>query len=77
MGRHSYELYLFHIVVLAAMRDLTKAVGMVLTTKCLWLLIFLLLSVAFSGAIARLHSEPLNKKLRGALFGSSKLASPN
>jgi peptidoglycan/LPS O-acetylase OafA/YrhL len=69
LGRHSYELYLFHIVVLAAMRDLVKSAGLSTTAKLLWLLLFLCVSVALAAAIARYYSEPLNKRLRERFGG--------
>jgi peptidoglycan/LPS O-acetylase OafA/YrhL len=64
LGRHSYELYLFHIVVLAAMRDLVKSAGLNFTAKLLWFLIFLGVSVGLAAMIARYYSEPLNRRLR-------------
>lgn len=67
MGRHSYELYLFHIIVLAAMRDLVKATTPSMAFKFGWLLLFLLLSAVFAALISRFFSEPLNGALRRRL----------
>ena len=41
MGRHSYELYLFHIIVLAAMRDIAPARTLPPALLAAWLALFL------------------------------------
>ncbi|HET7063529.1 MAG TPA: acyltransferase, partial [Rudaea sp.] len=64
MGRHSYELYLFHIVVLACMRDLVPRDALANGAKPLWLLVFIALSCAAAAAISRYFSEPANRALR-------------
>jgi peptidoglycan/LPS O-acetylase OafA/YrhL len=64
MGRHSYELYLFHIVVLACMRDLVPRETLANGAKPLWLLVFIALSCAAAAAISRYFSEPANRALR-------------
>ena len=64
MGRQSYELYLFHIVVLACMRDLVPRDALANGAKPLWLLVFIALSCAAAAAISRYFSEPANRALR-------------
>jgi peptidoglycan/LPS O-acetylase OafA/YrhL len=69
LGRHSYELYLFHIVVLAALRDLVKSSHLGTPAKLVWLLFFLSVSAALAAVIARYYSEPLNRRLRQGVGG--------
>ena len=64
MGRHSYELYLFHIVVLACMRDLVSRDTLANGAKPLWLLVFIALSCAVAAVVSRYFSEPANRALR-------------
>jgi peptidoglycan/LPS O-acetylase OafA/YrhL len=63
-GRHSYELYLFHIIVLAAMRDIVPKEALSYMLKLPFLALFVLLSAAAAGAVSRLYAEPLNRRLR-------------
>lgn len=67
-GRHSYELYLLHLLVLGAMRSIlvTHAAGG--AEKLALLFTFLLLSAALSHVIARFYAEPLNFFLRRLLW---------
>ncbi|MFZ6775437.1 acyltransferase family protein [Undibacterium sp. Ji83W] len=64
MGRHSYELYLFHIIVLALMRNVVskKTLSYEMRLPCLFL--FLLLSAVLAGLVARYVAEPANTYLR-------------
>jgi peptidoglycan/LPS O-acetylase OafA/YrhL len=71
MGRHSYELYLFHIVVLGCMRDLVPRDALANGAKPLWLLVFIAVSCATAAAISRYFSEPANRALRQR-FGESR-----
>ncbi len=64
LGRHSYELYLFHIVVLALMRDLVPRDGLGYAMKLPWLALFVVLSAGIAGAVSRFFSEPANALLR-------------
>jgi peptidoglycan/LPS O-acetylase OafA/YrhL len=64
MGRHSYELYLFHIVVLACMRDLVPRDTLANGAKPLWLLVFIALSCVAAAVVSRYFSEPANRALR-------------
>ncbi len=63
-GKHSYVLYLFHIIVLAAMRDLVPKGALPYAYKLPYFALFLLLSALFAGAISRYFAEPLNARLR-------------
>ena len=64
LGRHSYELYLFHLPVLAAMRVAVPPEQAAPGIKPPWLLVFLLLSAALAALVARLVAEPANEALR-------------
>ena len=64
MGRHSYELYLFHIIVLGLMRDLVPREAFMGLWKLPGLLLFWLLSVIVSHFVGRYVSEPLNGMIR-------------
>jgi peptidoglycan/LPS O-acetylase OafA/YrhL len=66
-GRHSYELYLFHIIVLAGMRNVVPTGTMPYRLKLPCFLLFLVLSALLSGGIARFFAEPLNQRLRRCL----------
>jgi peptidoglycan/LPS O-acetylase OafA/YrhL len=63
-GRHSYELYLFHIIVLAAMRELIPRAQMGVDWKLPGLLLFITTSAAVAALVARYFSEPINAALR-------------
>jgi peptidoglycan/LPS O-acetylase OafA/YrhL len=65
-GRLSYELYLFHLVVLGAMRTIfqPRVVG---DEKLLLLAAFFVLSAGLSVGVARLYAEPLNRSIRRSL----------
>lgn len=78
-GRNSYELYLFHIVVLALMKEIIERDALGDFTKLLWLMIFIGSSVLVAGAISTFYSEPLNKKIRHLLlnYRQTKSFSPS
>jgi peptidoglycan/LPS O-acetylase OafA/YrhL len=63
-GKNSYELYLFHIIVLAFMKTIVSRDQLNDYTKVLWLVAFLLLSSLLAHFVSHFYSEPLNKKLR-------------
>jgi peptidoglycan/LPS O-acetylase OafA/YrhL len=63
-GKCSYELYLFHIVILALMKIIMSREQLGQYTKILWLFTFLIVSALIAEIISRYYSEPLNKKLR-------------
>jgi peptidoglycan/LPS O-acetylase OafA/YrhL len=64
LGRHSYELYLFHIIVLACMRDLVSRDVLGEALKLPWLMLFIALSAGVAAAVSHLFSEPANRALR-------------
>jgi len=63
-GRHSYELYLYHIIVLAAMRELVPRAQMGVDWKLPGLLLFIATSAGVAALVARYFSEPINAALR-------------
>ncbi len=63
-GRHSYELYLFHIVVLAAIRNIVPKGTMTSGSLLPWFLGFIASSAIVAAVVARCYSEPLNARLR-------------
>ncbi len=64
MGRHSYELYLFHIIVLALMRGIINLKQLNSATWCLGLIVFLGASASGSALISRYVAEPANAAIR-------------
>lgn len=66
-GRQSYELYLFHLIVLALMRNIVASSTATGNLKLLLLAIFMLGSSLLAAVIARFYSEPLNQRLRSIL----------
>jgi peptidoglycan/LPS O-acetylase OafA/YrhL len=66
-GRHSYELYLFHIIVLAAMRDLLPRGTLPSAWKLPLFALFLGISAIVAGVVARCYAEPINQALRHRL----------
>jgi len=64
MGRHSYELYLFHIIVLGIMRSVVPPATVTGNTKLLMLVIMMVLSSLVSYIVARWFAVPINKWLR-------------
>lgn len=66
-GRLSYELYLFHLIVLALMRTALPPPTVAGQEKLLLLAVFLALSAALAMAIGRFYAEPLNRRIRRLL----------
>jgi peptidoglycan/LPS O-acetylase OafA/YrhL len=64
LGSHSYELYLFHIVVLGIMVELIPRAAMTPERKLPMLALFFALSAAFAWGVARFYGDPLNRRLR-------------
>jgi peptidoglycan/LPS O-acetylase OafA/YrhL len=64
LGSHSYELYLFHIVVLGVMNDWIPRAAMTVEHKLPMLVVFFVLSAIFAWAAARFCGDPLNRWLR-------------
>lgn len=68
LGRHSYELYLFHIIVLGIMRDVVPGKALGTVWQIPWLLSFLLVSAGVAAVAARAVGDPANRALRGRLL---------
>ena len=68
LGRLSYELYLFHLVVLGALRTVLPQRTVRGDEKFLLLVAFLILSAALGGLIGRWYAEPANRKIRQRLM---------
>ncbi len=73
LGRLSYELYLFHLVVLGLMRTAFPPRAASGDAKLLLLAAFLVLSAALAALIARFYAEPLNRRIRLPGLASSKV----
>lgn len=63
-GRLSYELYLFHLIVLGLLRTFFPPSGVQGDEKLVLLASYLLVSAALSALIARCYAEPLNRAIR-------------
>lgn len=75
-GKNSYELYLFHIIVLALMKEIISPNDLGNNTKLLWFMLFITVSVLVSGIISKFYSQPLNRKLRDALLRYREQSKP-
>ena len=64
LGRHSYELYLFHIIVLAGMRNVVDKAGLGYAERLPWLALFLAATALVAALVARYLSEPANAAIR-------------
>ncbi len=69
-GRHSYELYLFHLVVLALLRTGWPPSQTAGTAVMLVLVAYLVLAALLAAAIARFVAEPANAAIRR--FGTTR-----
>lgn len=74
LGRLSYELYLFHLVVLGGMRAALPARIVVGDGKLLLLAAYLALSGALAALVSRVYAEPLNRGLRRLLASRTRPA---
>ena len=74
LGRHSYELYLFHIIVLAAMRNVVDKAGLGYSERLPWLALFLAATALAAALVARCVSEPANTALRRRFRGAATAA---
>jgi peptidoglycan/LPS O-acetylase OafA/YrhL len=68
MGRRSYELYLFHGIVLAVLRNVIPKGTMPSAYKLPMFVFFVVVSVLLAGAAARYFAEPANAVLRERLM---------
>ena len=64
IGRYSYEIYLFHIVLLALIKTTIAKEDMGIYQKQFLFAAFIGLSIAVAYFISRYFSEPCNKKIR-------------
>lgn len=64
LGSHSYEMYLFHIVVLGIMVELVPRTAMTMERKLPMFVLFFVLSTLVAWAAARFLGNPLNRYLR-------------
>ncbi|MEK6347029.1 MAG: acyltransferase [Burkholderia sp.] len=65
-GVRSYELYLFHIVVLGVLRETLTRANIVAAWKPVWLVLYVAVASVVAQLVFRRFSEPLNARLRGA-----------
>jgi peptidoglycan/LPS O-acetylase OafA/YrhL len=73
LGRHSYELYLFHIIVLAALRNIWTKQTLPAALWLPWFALFIAASVVLAMLVARFVSEPANRAIRDRLLPGSRL----
>jgi peptidoglycan/LPS O-acetylase OafA/YrhL len=71
-GKNSYELYLFHIIVLALMKSVVGPSALDDYTKLLWMVLFFIASTFVAGVISEFYSQPMHKKVRELLLGFRK-----
>jgi peptidoglycan/LPS O-acetylase OafA/YrhL len=71
MGRHSYELYLYHIIVLALLRNLLAKADLTYATRLPLLLAFLAASCLLAALVARHIAQPANLALRRRLLAAA------
>lgn len=76
LGSHSYELYLFHIVVLGLMQEFIPRADMGVGRKLPMLAMFFLASVSVAWAVARWYGDPLNRRLRASSIGGKPVKNP-
>lgn len=63
-GKNSYELYLFHLIPLAALKTGFPRASVSGDEKLVLLAVFMLLSLLLAAGIARYYADPLNRMLR-------------
>ncbi len=73
-GRLSYELYLFHLLVLGIMRTAFPPRAVAGDVKLLFLVAFLALSAGVAALVSRFYAEPLNRRIR--LLGPTGAGTP-
>jgi peptidoglycan/LPS O-acetylase OafA/YrhL len=71
VGRASYEIYLFHMLVVLSLLAVFKALHLPLAVMPLFYLAMLLLSILVGWWVSRFYSEPLNQRLRARSAESS------
>lgn len=65
-GQISYELYLFHLVILAGLRVAWPPRDTPASERLVLFVAYLLAAMAVAAIIAKFYSEPLNRRLRAA-----------
>ena len=73
-GRCSYEIYIFHMLVVLGLMELFKRRHVSVATIPLWYVAMLLLILLLGCMVARLYSEPLNRWLRSRAQSAPALA---
>lgn len=63
-GKNSYEIYLFHIIVLAFMKQIIRPDLLNNYTKLGWLITFFFLTALVAANVSKYYSKPMNKLLR-------------
>lgn len=76
-GRHSYELYLFHIIVLALLRGATGRTAILPGWRPALFLLFLGGSALVAAMVGRFYSEALNRRLRRAFVHPGGVPAPS
>jgi len=72
VGRCSYEIYLFHMLIVLALIAMVRQMHAITGTFPLWYAAMLVGSILLGYVIARWYSEPLNRRIRtasGLVFG--------
>ncbi|MDK2125835.1 acyltransferase family protein [Parachitinimonas caeni] len=64
LGKYSYEIYLFHIIILAALRNVVTAEQVGYYFKLPLFIAFVALSAWIAILVSRYFSEPINRSLR-------------
>jgi len=64
IGHHSYETYLFHMIVVLGLMNLLVRTRVTSHALPAWFAAMLLLSLGLGELVARCYSEPLNRRLR-------------
>jgi peptidoglycan/LPS O-acetylase OafA/YrhL len=64
IGRSSYEIYLFHMLIVLGLMGLFNRIHPATALIPLWYVAMLLLSVLLGYIVSRFYSEPLNHQLR-------------
>lgn len=77
LGKHSFELYLFHIILLGLMIEIVPSKTLSYGLKPVWLGLFIGLSAVAAWLVARYWSEPLNRWIRVKGVGWTPTAGTN
>lgn len=64
LGRYSYELYLFHLIVLGLIKVIAPPASVHANEKLVLLLVFLVGTLLLGFIIARFYSNPINRWIR-------------